>query len=673
MKIHQVTIKNFRTFDSEGISLSFMDLTALVGENSTGKSNVLEALDLFFNYSKTKVSKEIFHHDDITREIEIGVTFNKLSEEEEKRFRIHLDESGKQLSITQIIQLQLEDGQEVEDIVDNDFSFSESKHGTKWIATDEYDWARLDTKLPTKTNVKKWWQEDLTIGDFDFKSLFEDQETIPSQGEYKDKLEILWNTRYENIPKEKVIGDDKVLGWKNILQGNLPKYFYLPAVKHIEEDFKILKTNPFGQMITWLTSNITEDIRKDFEDKTREVIDDAISLIDRDADGNSKIEYLNERLNANLGSGIDCKLELRFGQPSISDIVFPSPQIMADDGYVSEVAQKGHGIQRLTMFSFLRTYNDFKRKRDSEIRNIIIAIEEPEIYLHPPVKRATFKLLRELSNGNDQVVYSTHDDYFLAVEYFDEIRLFRKQLSEMPKTLLFEFSIADLINHYRIRYGIDVDEKSIRDRFGYICDQSKNEGFFSKKVILIEGETEKFSLPIYFKHYGLDVDADRISILSAGSVDSISYLYTIFNEFRIPCYIIYDGDRPEGNPTELTGKHRNDALSKSKRNKELHGLVYEDFEEEADFFFPATKIDENLAVWEKNYEDTFHKSVDIYDEIKAEAKALYNTDSKPLTGKFFANALTTEYPEKISPYMSQLVENIRKCEWKKTCLVIEDD
>jgi AAA15 family ATPase/GTPase len=71
MKIKNMIIKNFKTFDSEGINLTMKDLTTLVGENNVGKSNVLEALDIFFNYSKTKINKSSFHHDDVQKEIVI--------------------------------------------------------------------------------------------------------------------------------------------------------------------------------------------------------------------------------------------------------------------------------------------------------------------------------------------------------------------------------------------------------------------------------------------------------------------------------------------------------------------------------------------------------------------------------------------------------------------------
>ena len=59
---------------------------------------------------------------------------------------------------------------------------------------------------------------------------------------------------------------------------------------------------------------------------------------------------------------------------------------------------------------------------------------------------------------------------------------------------------------------------------------------------------------------------------------------------------------------------------------------------------------------------------DNYSEIKGKAKELYGTDSKPLTGRFIADILTNEYPDKIRPYIKELIENIRKCEWTNSCL-----
>jgi len=261
MKISNLKVHNFKTFDSDGISLSLKDITTLVGENSAGKSNILEALDLVFNFSRTKVSKRTFHHDDVSKTITIEVSFSNLSEEEKRKFKVHLSESGDELTITQKIFLKLEEVENIEDIGDTDFYYEESKHGTKWNATEQFEWAKYETKKPTKTNIKKWWKTDLTIEGFDFKTLFEEIDKEPTPEIYQEKIENLWQEHFDKIPKEKVVGDEKVLGWKNKLKGNLPKYFYVPAIKHVEEDLKVLKNNPFGEMMSWLTKNISDEIR----------------------------------------------------------------------------------------------------------------------------------------------------------------------------------------------------------------------------------------------------------------------------------------------------------------------------------------------------------------------------------------------------------------------------
>jgi predicted ATP-dependent endonuclease of OLD family len=652
MKIKSLTIRNFRTFDEEGISLTLKDLTTLVGENNTGKSNVLEALDLFLNFSPTKLSKESFHHDDNTKEISIEINFGMLSEAEKAKFKIHLNEK-KQLEIKQIIKLSASE----EDDDESKPKYQESKHGTKWEAVSE--WAMIGPKPPTKTNIKSWWKQDLRIGDFDFKSLFDKKDSEPDPEAYQMKLEQLWDEHFDTIPKEKKTGDEKVLGWKNKLKGNLPKYFYIPAIKDVNDDLKVLKNNPFGEIIGWLTQNITAEMEKDFKEKTETIFNEVMGAIDKDSEGKSKIAFLNNQLNANLGVNLDCKLELRFGTPQMSDVIFPSPQLYADDGYYSIIDLKGNGLQRLCIMSLLRTYNDVKKRIENVERNVIIAIEEPEIYLHPPIKRATYKLLRLLSEGNDQIIYSTHDSHFVSVEHFDEIRLFRKSKGEKPVTKIHEFGTEELVRHYKDCYKISVDEKSLRHRFAHICDDTKNEGFYANKVVLIEGETEKYALPIYFNHAGFDVDKERVAIISAGSVDNISYLYVIFNEFHIPCYIIFDGDRPDVDYEELNKKEnekkREDALNKSRRNKELLRLAGETFDEDAQFLFPATTVKDTYAVWEQDFEQVFHRGVDKYEEIKGEATKLYGTKSKPLAGRYFASELVEKYPDKISPYVDELV------------------
>lgn len=670
MKIKNISIKNFKTFDDQGISLSMSDLTALIGENSIGKSNVLESLDLFFNFSKSKIDKGCFHHDDISKLIEIGVEFTGLSEQEQNIFKTHIDDTAATLTITQKILIKVPDNCTLEDLDPDDYEFEESKHGTYYVLADGYDWANLSEKPPTKANLKKWWKNDLLIGDFDFKSMF-GSAAEPSQEEYFEAIIRLWEERFDDIPKEKRIGDDKVLGWKSKLKSNLPKFFYVPAVKSIDEDLKVLKNNPFGEMISWLTKNISSEIKADFEEKAKKLIKDSLQKIDIDENGNSKLAYINDQINKNIGDCLDCTFEIQFGEPKLSDIVFPTPRLYADDGYNSDIVRKGHGVQRLCILSLLRTYNDFKRKSSQDMGSVILAIEEPEIYLHPPIKRYTYRMFRELSNGDDQILYTTHDDYFVSVEYFDEIRLFRKIVkeAEKPRSKVYEFSLDRLVEEYKKRYNVDVLPNSLRHRFGHICDDSKNEGFFASKVILVEGDTEKYALPMYFENKGFNLDSERVAIITAGSVDSITYLYIMFNEFHVPCYVIFDGDKPSVDLTELSGEAQNDAKKKSKRNKELFSFLGKAANQDMEFFFPSTTVSENFSVWEKDFEDSFHRGLGKYQELKAAAKNLYGNDSKPLTARYIASEICSNHPDDVPDLVDEMITKIQNCAWSGTCLL----
>lgn len=667
MKTESIKIENFKTFNQEGISMTFSDLTALIGENSVGKSNILEAMELFFNFSSKKLFSTSFHHNDISKKIKIEITFHQLNEKEKQTFRVHLNEKGN-LTITQYITCKSKDEKtSLDDAEEEDLIFEESKHGTKIQPIADLVWLQRNDNPPTQTNIKTWWKLDLKIGDVDFKELFKNKETVPTQEEYQEKVLQFWEQNEKIIAVEKVTGDEKVLGWKSKLKANLPKYFYIPAMKNLNEDLKVTSTSPLGELLNWFSKSISDEIKKDFKSQSQKLVATFMEKIDKDSLGNSKIEKINTALNRNLGLDIGCILELKFGASTLKDVVLPQPTIYANDGYESELSQKGHGVQRMAIFSLLRTFYSFEfdDEPDNE-KSTIIGVEEPEIYLHPPVKRSTYKLLRKISSGDDQVIYTTHDSFFVSVEYFDEVRLFRKYEDNKKGnfTKIYEFPIGLLQKFYKDSYGVNVDEKSIRHRYYHIFDESKNESFFANKVILIEGDTEKYALPNYFASCGFDIDENRCSIITAGSVDSISYLLIILNQFGIPCYVIYDGDSPKEKIEELTGDKLNNTKDKSKRNKELYNLLGHG-EIEDEFYFPETTIASNYTVWKYNFESEFHHELENYDKLKSSAKNLYGNDSKPLTARYISENCGTPIPRVIQDKAKKIVDSLAKLEWEE--------
>ena len=82
MKIESIRIENFRSFKDE--TIRFDDYICLVGANGSGKSTVLNALNVFFRKYKdsktdlSKLSEEDFHHKNTENPIKITVTFTDM-------------------------------------------------------------------------------------------------------------------------------------------------------------------------------------------------------------------------------------------------------------------------------------------------------------------------------------------------------------------------------------------------------------------------------------------------------------------------------------------------------------------------------------------------------------------------------------------------------------------
>ncbi len=73
MRIKHIEIKGYHSIDFTGVAFPVNEIAAFIGKNSAGKSNVLEALDLFFN-GKTLTSEDYYQRN-TTQNIVITVSF----------------------------------------------------------------------------------------------------------------------------------------------------------------------------------------------------------------------------------------------------------------------------------------------------------------------------------------------------------------------------------------------------------------------------------------------------------------------------------------------------------------------------------------------------------------------------------------------------------------------
>ena len=87
MFLTSIRIRNYRSIvDSEDIRIE--RLQALVGENGTGKSNILTAINVFLSAGAGGIKEQNFYN--INEPIVITSTFTQLTDEERKKIRRYL-------------------------------------------------------------------------------------------------------------------------------------------------------------------------------------------------------------------------------------------------------------------------------------------------------------------------------------------------------------------------------------------------------------------------------------------------------------------------------------------------------------------------------------------------------------------------------------------------------
>lgn len=178
----------------------------------------------------------------------------------------------------------------------------------------------------------------------------------------------------------------------------------------------------------------------------------------------------------------------------------------------------GGGIQNAIVLAILKAFEETRRK------GAIILIEEPEMFLHPQMQRSLYKTIREIGRTN-QVIYTTHSPHFVSVPEYDEVVLVRKsgegtyvRRSDLP---------ANSRRH----------EKLIKE-----LDPERNELFFARRLLLVEGDTEKLAFPVYAGRIGLDLDREGATIVEVGGKRNLKEFAEIAISFGIPTGIVYDED-----------------------------------------------------------------------------------------------------------------------------------
>lgn len=166
----------------------------------------------------------------------------------------------------------------------------------------------------------------------------------------------------------------------------------------------------------------------------------------------------------------------------------------------------------------------------------------------------------------------------------------------------------------RLRKGINTDEANIMLQYKNAYEetgdtQKANEGFFAKKIILVEGQSESLVLPYLFEKLNYDYIGKGVTIVRCGDKEELDRFYRLYTEFGIPCYMIFDGDRQnEGTEAEAG------SIAKNRAILSLFGVGID---------FPNNTVQEKYLGFERTFDQnlgliTNQKGLALFKQVRRE-------------------------------------------------------
>ncbi|MBT3140433.1 ATP-dependent endonuclease [Ruegeria litorea] len=512
MKIKTVKINNFRSIADETVHLSAYN--SFVGPNGAGKSTTLNALNVFFG-EINNFSDEDFHARNTEEPIKITVTFDELGEEAREEFK-HYARAGQLVVHAEICKAK-------------DGTFKRTIRGERLIFQPFREYFEAKGAKDRGAVFKKLQDSYKEI-----RSATNDGDRSAALAEYEESLP---EGQKELVPSGgEFFGISKGV---HKFQRHLC-WVYVPAVKDASSESEEAKSSHLGKLIQHtIRSQMNYDA--ELERIRTEAFNAYTKLL---SDQSSHLEALQGRLSERLQAAVMTEAGLKLGwkkdEKSVA-VQDPIAQVLLSErGYVDRVDKFGHGLQR----SFLLVILQELMAVDSAVSpTLILGCEEPELYQHPPQARHLAEILMELAGGDAQVLLTTHSPYFIDVEYFDGIKVFRNSAGAATIT---SSSFSEVLDSYNAAFVIQPlrNEDQARTKLAIQTQPKFNEIFFAERVVVVEGISDLACIEAYMRLSGKRSDFQKsgATIVVCEGKSSLALMILIMKSFKIPYHAIFDCD-----------------------------------------------------------------------------------------------------------------------------------
>lgn len=545
MKLRSLHIKNYRSIKDSG-EFPLTDLFALVGENNSGKSNVLRAVDILTSAGAGGVRVDDFN--DPALPVIIKGVFDALDPFEKIRWRPYL--INEKLTIEKHIQI----SDATPGKVSTEF------HGYQ---SEPKDWFLSIRKINEREGVKPKWlviAQQNNLPDY----FYPDGKCNKTTYEKGLNRYLLENTVEYDDPD---LSTTQALGLASNVIACFPQVYVLEAITDYSDEIdKRSSSTTFRKLMGDLSERILKkdprysEILQSLE-KIHGLLNTTSSGVERLTSLSTIEGKITSMLQKLMPSVASVNMSIKVDE--MKDIFTAGVSLNVDDGSQTDVLSKGHGLQRCIVFTLLQALIMNNRNQMVPVetehpqnysRSIILCIEEPELYIHPQLCKLFYDVMKSFTT-TDQVFYSTHSTWFVDAYEPENIGLVKKE----------SVSTGTLVKTCDRSAFDGFTERKIFQTLTRL-NPSINEIFFSKRVLLVEGPEDLIAVTAVLMKAGKisnRVEELDWTITVAGGKQAIPFLQRVLNSFEIEYAVLHDLDADPTLTDSQLDEHKktNDMIS----------------------------------------------------------------------------------------------------------------
>lgn len=580
MRIESLRIENLRTF--QDALVHFDPYTCFVGANGAGKSTVLLALNILFRDSTgtstdvTLLSEQDFHNKDTQKPIRVTATFCDLSAAAKEDFKDYVRQN--KLVILAEASFDKTSG-----------TASVKQHGIRTGMAEFAIYFEAESRGALAPELKEIFA--------DLREQFHDV----AHGTTKDAMRHALRD-FENAHPERCVllpSEDQFYG---ISKGanRLAKYIqwiYVPAVKNASDEQQEGKNTALGKLLA-RTVRATTNFADELEKLKIESFASYKQILDRQQ---AALTNLEGQLAVRLAEWAhpDASLRLTWLADPRKSVQIDEPvarAIAGEGGFEGDIARFGHGLQRSYLLALLQV---LASSADEDAPTLILGCEEPELYQHPPQARHLADVLQSLAEKNSQILITTHNPLFVSGEFFEQVRLVRKDIATRVSDVkhIQASVVASRLSAARGKPALKPMGQMAK--LHQLLQPSLNEMFFAPRIIFVEGLEDLAYINSWMVLTGRweEFRKGGFHVVPTYCKSNLAQPLIIAKSLEIPCYLIFDAD---SNDERNKDTHKAD-------NCTLLNLVDGDPENP----FPAeTIITNRYTVWSTNFGAEFSGSFD---------------------------------------------------------------